>query len=258
MREIHRCPEEDIKNVQVKNPMSTYQAIRESFVDFIKENKYEIGDKIPSEDELAKILRVSRVTLREAIRQLREEGFIYSRRGSGTFVSGNVKHIAGTLDVNNGLTKMIMGAGFRPGVAELETELIHASKVLADKLRVKKGCGIVLLKRVRTANDKPVVYSLDHLSPRVATIFLSINDKIMSLFDLIEDNGINLGNSFAELSPENCTKELAEKLSYKVGAPILALKQVIVDQKGSPLFYGEDYFRPDCFVFSINRKRNAI
>jgi len=31
---------------------------------------------------------------------------------------------------------------------------------------------------------------------------------------------------------------------------------VLVDQKGSPLFYGEDYFRPDCFVFSINRKRS--
>ena len=236
--------------------MSTYQAIRESLIDFIKEKNYGIGDKIPPEDELARILRVSRVTLREAIGRLREEGFIYSRRGSGTFISGNVKQIAGTLDVNNGLTKMITEAGFKPGVAVFETELINASKGLADKLRVKKGCGIILLKRVRTANDKPVVFSLDHLSPRVATIFLSINDKIMSLFKLIEDNGIKIGNSFAEISPENCTKQLAEKLSCKTGDPVLALKQVIVDQKGSPLFYGEDYFRPDCFVFSINRKRN--
>jgi GntR family transcriptional regulator len=238
--------------------MSTYQAVRESFIDFIKDNEYEIGDRLPSEDELASILRVSRVTLREAIRQLREEGFIYSRRGSGTFVSGNVRQIAGTLDVNSGLTRMITEAGFRPGVRDYETDLVQASSWLADKLRVKKGCGIVLLKRVRTADDKPVVFSLDHLSPRVAEIFLSIEDRIMSLFDMIEQSGIVLGNSFAELSPENCTKTLAEKLSYKSGAPILALKQVIVDQKGSPLFYGEDYFRPDWFVFSINRKRNAI
>jgi GntR family transcriptional regulator len=238
--------------------MSTYQAIRESYIDFIDKNKYKIGDRLPTEYELAKILRVSRVTLREAIRQLREDGFLYSRRGSGTYLSGNVKQIAGTLDVNNGMTRMITEAGFRPGFSNYETDLIHASKWLADKLRVKKGCGIVLLKRVRTADDKPVVFSLDHLSPRVATIFLSINEKILSLFDMIEHSGITLGNSFAELSPENCTRELAQKLSYKAGSPILALKQVIVDQKGSPLFYGEDYFRPDCFVFSINRKRNEI
>jgi GntR family transcriptional regulator len=258
VREVHRRLEEDTEDVRVKNAMSTYQAVRESFIDFIKENNYEIGDRLPSEDELAKILRVSRVTLREAIRQLREEGFIYSRRGSGSYVSGNVKQIAGTLDVNSGLTRMITQAGFRPGVAAYDTELIHAPGWLADKLGVKKGCGIVLLKRVRTADDKPVVFSLDHLSPRVATIFLSIDDRIVSLFDMIENNGIRLGNSFAEVSPENCSKTLAEKLSYKTGAPILALKQVIVDQKGSPLFYGEDYFRPDWFVFSINRKRNAI
>jgi GntR family transcriptional regulator len=236
--------------------MSTYQSVRESFIDFIDQNKYEIGDRLPSENELARRLRVSRVTLREAIRRLREDGFIYSRRGSGTYLSGNVKQIAGTLDVNTGLTRTIRDAGFRPGVAYYETELIHASQRLADNLRVMKGSRIVVLKRVRTADDKPVVFSLDHLSPRVAAIFLSINERIMSLYEMIEENGITLGSSFAELSPENCTRELAQRLSYKVGGPLLALKQVIVDQKGSPLFYGEDYFRPDCFVFSINRKRN--
>ena len=236
--------------------MSSYQAVRESFIDFVNGNKYEIGDRLPSENELARKLRVSRVTLREAIRQLREDGFIYSRRGSGTYLSGHAKQIAGTLDVNDGLSRTLTEAGLRPGVADYQTELIHASQYLADKLKVKKGCGIVLLKRVRTANDKPVVFSLDHLSPRVATIFLAIDGKIGSLFEMIEQSGIRIGNSFAELRPESCTKELAQKLSYKAGSPILALKQVLVDQKGSPLFYGEDYFRPDCFVFSINRKRS--
>jgi len=236
--------------------MSTHQALRESFIDFVNASGYEIGDRLPTENDLAKKLRVSRVTLREAMRQLREDGFIYSRRGSGTYLSGHVKQIAGTLDVNNGLSKTLTAAGFKPGVSDYKTELIHASPYLAEKLRVKKGCGIVLLKRIRTANGKPVVYSLDHLSPRVAPIFLSIDGQIGSLFEMIEQNGIKIGNSFAELSPENCSKELAQKLSYKAGGPILVLKQVLVDQKGSALFYGEDYFRPDCFVFSINRKRS--
>jgi len=236
--------------------MSTYQAVRESFLHYIDKNKYKIGDRLPSENELAKILRVSRVTFREAIRQLREDGFLYSRRGSGTYVAGNLKQIAGTLDENNGLSRMITDAGFKPGVAKYESELIHAPQWLADRLRVKKGSGIILLKRVRTADDKPIVYSLDHLSPRVATIFLSRHERIESLFDMIERSGITFGNSFAEISPESCSKELALELSYKPGAPILVLRQVLVDQKGSPLFYGEDYFRPDCFVFSINRKRS--
>ena len=94
--------------------MPAYQAVRESFLNFIDNNKYKIGDRLPSEHELARILRVSRVTLREAIRQLREDGFLYSRRGSGTFISGNLKQIAGPLDVNNGLSRMIPEAGLPP------------------------------------------------------------------------------------------------------------------------------------------------
>jgi GntR family transcriptional regulator len=236
--------------------MSTYQAVRESFIDFLHRNRYEIGDRLPSETELAKKLLVSRVTLREAIRQLREDGFLYSRRGSGTFVAGNVKQMAGILDVNNGLSATITQSGHKPGVSEYGTELLHASPYLAGKLHVKKGTGIILLKRVRTADDRPVVYSLDYLGPRVATIFLSLDRRIGSLFEMVEQSGIPIGSSFAELSPESCSKELAQRLSYKVGAPVLALKQVLVDRKGAPLFYGEDYFRPDSFVFTIKRRRN--
>ncbi len=238
--------------------MSPYILIRKALIDYIKEKKLEIGEKLPPEDRLACLLGVSRVTLREALRQLREEGLIYSKRGSGTYVSGNVKDIVGTLDINLGSTRMIEIAGCEPGVTFHEVELINADGALADKLKVKKGCGIVLLTRVRTADKRPVVFSMDYLGPEVATIFLAVNDRIMSLFKLIEESGIKIGNSFAEIYPENCTEELAEKLSYKTGSHILALKQVIVGQKGSPLFYGEDYFRPDCFKFSINRRRNSI
>jgi len=237
--------------------MSPYNSIRKALIDYIKEYELKIGDKLPPEDRLAAVLSVSRVTLREALRQLREEGLIYSKRGSGTYVSGNVKDIVGTLDINHGSTSMISIAGYKPGVTFYKVELINADGVLAGKLKVKKGCGIVLLKRVRTADKKPVVFSMDYLGPEVASKFLAVNERIMSLFNFIEDNGIKIGNGYAEVFPEICTEELAEKLSYETGAPILALKQVFVGQKGDTLFYGEDYFRPDCFKFSINRRRNS-
>ena len=70
---------------------------------------------------------------------------------------------------------------------------------------------------MRTADDKPVVFSKDYLSPRVASIFLSIDDRIVSLFDIIEENGISLGSSFAEISPESCSRDLAQKLAYRAG-----------------------------------------
>jgi len=238
--------------------MANYLMVSEALINYIKENKLKIGDKLPPEEKLAILLKVSRLTLREALGQLKGKGLFYSKQGSGTFVSGNVKEIAGTLNKNLGMTEMLLETGLKPGVSYYEVDLIKATNEYAEKLKVKEGSGIVMCTRVRTADNKPVVLSIDYLTPRIAIIFLSIHDKDISLFGMIEDNNIIIGNSFAEIYPENCSKQLAEKLSYKEGAPILVLKQTIMDNKGTPLFYGEEYFRPDCFKFSINRKRNNI
>lgn len=58
---------------------------------YIKKQNLKVGDKLPTENELMKILHVGRSTLREAIKILAYSGIVEVKQGSGTFISKNIK-----------------------------------------------------------------------------------------------------------------------------------------------------------------------
>lgn len=64
-----------------------YEGVVEQLYQLIEEGKLKAGDRLPSERELAETFRVSRSSVREAIRMLEREGFVVSRPGSGTFIA---------------------------------------------------------------------------------------------------------------------------------------------------------------------------
>lgn len=236
--------------------MATYLTIKRSIIDYIKSNDLKIGDKLPTENGLAEKLGVSRLTLREVLKVLREEGLIYTVHGIGTFISSNLEQINDTIDINLSITEMISSAGYKPGVKFCERKLVKSNKEIANALKIPEGSDVFVCQRVRTANGKPVVYSFDYFAPNLVAPFLGKNDENISLYEFIEvDMGIKIGNSFAEIIPINCPLDLAKKLEYEEGKPILKIKQITCDQKGSTLFFTEEYFRPDCFKISLNRRR---
>jgi len=236
--------------------MSTYITIKKLLIEYIKKNNLKIGDKLPTENEMAEKLGVGRLTLREVLKVLREEGLIYTIHGIGTFISSSFDRINDTIDINLGITEMISSAGFKPGVKLFEKKLVTATKEIADALKIPENSDVFVCRRVRTADDKPIVYSIDYFAPRLVPPFLSKNDENISLYNFIEvDMGIKIGNSLAEIIPVNCSAELAEKLDYKEGSPLLLIKQTTHDQKGLPLFFTEEYFRPDYFKITLNRRR---
>ena len=55
----------------------------------IQEGQYPPGSKLPSEDQLAREFGISRVSLREGLRVMSEDGILFRRQGSGTFVRDN-------------------------------------------------------------------------------------------------------------------------------------------------------------------------
>ncbi|MBN1299424.1 MAG: GntR family transcriptional regulator [Actinobacteria bacterium] len=239
--------------------MATYLAIKKSLIDYIKLNKLKVGDKLPTENDLAEKLGVGRLTLREALKVLREEGLFYTVHGIGTFISNNFEQINDTIDINLGITEMIASAGYAPGVKMFEKKLVKSKKEVTDALNIPENSDVFVCKRIRTANDKPVVYSIDYFAPPIVAAFLGKNDENISLYKFIEvDMGINIGNSIAEITPINCSEELAVKLEYKKSEPLLLIKQITYDKKGAPLFFTKEYFRPDRFKISLNRRRIKI
>ena len=142
--------------------MLAYITTKEQIISYIKKNNLKVGDRLPTENELSKILGISRLTLREAINALKNDGIINSIQGRGTFLSCNIENIANTLNNNLGISEMIIASGYKPGVNHFEKKLVKADRNIVNKIRVTEGTDLLVLKRIRTADDKPVVYSMDY------------------------------------------------------------------------------------------------
>jgi GntR family transcriptional regulator len=223
--------------------------------DAVQQGKFPAGSQLPPEIELMSSLRISRTTVREALRTLEEQGVIYRRRGLGTYVSE--KPIEKDLSFNFGITEMISQAGFTPGSTQEEIRYEKAAGRVAERLEVEEGTPIVILDRVRTANDIPVVWSLDMVpavlinneQPTVAEF------EAQSFYEFIEKNHkIRIYQGMAKIRPMLATKEIASKLQIRFHDLLLLITQVDYSADHRPVIYSIEYHLPDKFSFVINRK----
>src|SRR6185295_11265125 len=100
--------------------------------------------------------------VREALRVLEDDGLVTRRHGVGTFVRNHP--ILKNLNFNFGITEMIESAGLKPGTNHLAVRKETADEEKAQQLQVPVGTPLVTVERVRTADGRPVVYSLDTLT----------------------------------------------------------------------------------------------
>lgn len=236
--------------------MPAYISAKKKILHFIQSRKLNVGDRLPTEIELSEQLDIGRLTLREALNALKSDGLIHSVQGRGTFVTCQFDHIANSLNINCGVTEMIEAAGYRPGVASIGKTLVKADAAVARGLRVPEGTDVLMCARIRLADDVPVVYSMDYLSPRLAAPFLGVTDENVSLYAFIEETcGIQMGVCMTELRPTIADKTTAGYLGVPKGTPLMRMLATVNDVFGAPLIYADELFRPDKFEFVVSRGR---
>ncbi|MEH7515785.1 GntR family transcriptional regulator [Gottfriedia acidiceleris] len=77
-------------SVENKKKLPLYVGVYEKLFKLINEGVYPIGSKLPSEPELSKMMNVSRMTLRQGLSLLKEDGYIETIHGQGNFIKQNV------------------------------------------------------------------------------------------------------------------------------------------------------------------------
>lgn len=233
----------------------TVLAIQEA----IRLGKFPAGSQLPPEMELLQMMGISRTTLREALRILEEQRLIRKRRGLGTFVMERA--IIKDLSQNFGITEMISQAGYAPGTHDFKIFSDKASKTLAEKLGIPEESMIVIIERVRTANDIPIVWTRDIMPQKYLGGWMPTNTylKGVSLYECLERYAnIRIVDGVASFTPVQAGREIAEKLSIKRNALLLLIEQVDHDQEQRPVLYSAEYHLTDKFNFIIHRKGPAF
>lgn len=227
--------------------------------DAIKQGRFLPGSQLPPEMELLQMLGVSRTTLREALRILEEQRLIRKRRGLGTFVLDRT--IVKDMSQNFGITEMVSQAGYAPGTRDFEIYEELASQSVAEKLNIEKGAALVVIDRVRTANDVPVVWTRDIMPKEYLGGWMPSTDALngISLYEGLQQyTNIRITNGTASFSPFQASREIADKLKVQRNSLLLLIEQVDHDQNHRPVLYSLEYHLTDKFNFIIHRKGPAF
>jgi GntR family transcriptional regulator len=228
--------------------------VRDDLLSRISSGRIPPGSKLPPEPELAEELGVSRPTLREALRSLEEDGFVTRTRGAGTYATHRPR-LRNNLDVNFGVTEAIRASGMEPGTSRSAVHTGGASDEEAAALDLTQGDPVVRLERLRTADDEPVVLSVDVVSAsRVAASELSSMPLDGSVYELLERHGTPVEHGVVSVEPARADRALARRLGVKSGALLMYLRQVDYGREGEPLLLSHEHHLADAFEFTVVRR----
>lgn len=229
-----------------------YIEIKNNIQQDILSHRYQVGEKIPSERELAAQYGVTRVTLQKAMHVLEQEGFIERIHGKGMFVTQVIEDHVYML--NNGTGDSILGFSREFGQqAKISSQLIEHSFItapqpIAAQLEMQENQHVHFIRRIRLIDGVPVLVEDSWIkSDVIATIPATVLEQ-GSLYEYIEEytgKKIKFYNSVIEGDVFN--QELAALLSISTGLPMLKVSGVTKLEDGTAFNFSCSYNRADMF-----------
>lgn len=235
------------------------QPLYDQLVDILTEkieHEYRPGDLMPSERELSKHYGLSRTTVRLALQELERLGLVVRQHGRGTFVVDRSVQ-ATNLSQTYSFTDQMREMGRVPSTTILEFCEIEADKNLAESLRVHIGDKLYKLKRLRSADDMPMMVERTYLPMRK---FMSLKRPMLehsALYDVIErDFHETIRVAEEEFFASIARPADAHLLDIGEGAPVLELVRTTYDMRNEIIEYTLSVARADQFKYKIFHYRN--
>lgn len=223
----------------------------------IVSGKYLAGDRLPTEEALARDYDVSRITIRQALGDLEKEGFIKREAGRGTFVADR-RTFSNTFRMEGSLEDLIsMGQSTTVRVLSLTT--IKASASEADFLRLNLGDPLVRCTRLRLHGGTPFSYIINHVPGDIGKHLRPEAWKKGSILRQIETGlGIRMGDADQTISASLADAQLARLLKTGIGAALLSVDRVVRSVEGRPVEHVHSYYRSDIYSFKAHLVHNPV
>lgn len=142
--------------VDKSSPQPLYEQIKHYILERIASGEYSPDTRLPSERKLSNHFDVSRLTVSKAIKQLVQDGLLYTRIGKGTYVTTNP--IQQQLETLTSFTEEMTIRGQATSSRVLSAVKQVASAEVAEILDIPIGTGVIELRRIRMVAMSPLQY----------------------------------------------------------------------------------------------------
>ena len=237
----------------VINTSTRLQQVKAYVLEYISQNQLERNDQLPSEAAIAKMLGVSRNTLREAYVSLENEGIIVRRHGIGTFVTHSPV-IRDSLNEFSPFAQIIQESGYTPSFQTLSMSHEYAPADVYDVFDVPSSNKLRCIRRLVLASDQPVIYVDDYISPVVEEAALNWDafDGNMVQF-LAASFTVPLHQIQSQIRAAAISPQISEYLELEEGTPILSVRSTIYTVDNQPINYSKICFNSNIVELNIVR-----
>ena len=217
----------------------------------IEAGKWRVGQRIPAERDLAKKFGVSRMTLRQAIQTLVDEGILERHVGSGTYVAS--AKIQEKMSGITNFTDIMQAQGKVPSSKTVSYHLASPTLSEVERLELPQGNQVLRMERIRYADGLPISFETAAVPADLVEGF-SKEEITASLYHALETKGnYQLGGAHQTVTATLASERIADFLKIKRNDAILKLRQVSFLKSGRPFEYVRTQYVGSRFEFYLER-----
>ena len=242
---------------EVGQPATFHARVREAIRSDILDGRLKVHQQLPSETELTALFGVSRITVRQALDDLKRQGLVVKLQGKGTFVARPAP-VSASFDHVEGLSAATAASGRVILNRRLALSAVRAPAAVARELALDAGSTVIRLDTLRSIDGVPLSVNRSWMREapgrRLARLDLSHRDVV----DVIErDLGLPLAGARTQIRAVHPTVTQARQLRVSTDLPCLSVHRVLLSASGEALDYEIALYRGDLYSHRSTVRRAA-
>jgi GntR family transcriptional regulator len=221
-----------------------YVQIQNRLLALIQAGDLRPGDSLPSEEQLSRVFGVSRMTSRQALQTLKNQGLASRNKGQGTFV--NQPRVEKDIAHLCGFTIEMRSLGMKAASRVLKSGIIPAPDEIAARLSIEVSDPIFRLRRLRLADGLPLAIEEIHLPGGRFPGIERLNFAELSLYKTIRERyGVRFSRVDEILEARSANKQEAELLDIKPRSSLLIISRTLWSVEGTAVETAHSIYRGD-------------
>lgn len=235
-----------------------YVHVANALTQAIAKGRYPIGSTLPTEHELCETFRISRFTVREALRQLRDAGLVTRKPRAGTTVVAT-RHRMPYAQALRSIEDLLQYA------ADTELRLTHIGKLqigptIAREITIPPGEVWLLAVGIRynKGDELPICVSRVYINPTFSDILRSLKDRPEAIYRLIEKRyGVSVARVEQRIRAVTLGRKEALQLKAEPNSPALRTLRLYYDAGGRLLEVSDSVHPADRFSYTMTIDKSA-